>query len=268
MTDPEIATDTPDTVQQEIDRIDAMINSGPMQRMRQQSRVEGTNVRPKNASSIILIKGEPGDEKIVMGKRNKALKFMPGALVFPGGRVDRGDCLVKAADGLHPQTREKLLCHIRGKSTDLRAHALGVAAIRELAEETGLIVGMPSRTPPRQRDWQMFAEKGMAPSINPLRLVARAITPPGVPRRFDTWFFAMRLEDTHHVPDEGFISSGELEDLQWIRPQDAIRSDTREITRVILVELMNRLKNDPLLTASVAAPSYETRRDRFFRKMM
>ncbi len=52
----------------------------------------------------------------------------------------------------------------------------------------------------------------------------------------------MRLEDTHHVPAEGFISSGELEDLQWIRPQDAIRSDTREITRVILVELMNRLK--------------------------
>ncbi len=85
-------------------------------------------------------------------------------LVFPGGRVDRGDCLIRAADELHPQTREKLLCHIRGKSTDLRAHALGVAAIRELAEETGLIVGMPSSTPPRHRDWQMFADKGLAPS--------------------------------------------------------------------------------------------------------
>jgi 8-oxo-dGTP pyrophosphatase MutT (NUDIX family) len=268
MTDPKGSNATPEHLQGEIDRIDAMINSGKMKRFRKQARSNGDNVRPKNASSIILIKGQPGNEKIVMGKRNMALKFMPGALVFPGGRVDRGDGGIKAVDDLHPQTRDKLLAHIRGNSTDRRAHALGVAAIRELAEETGLLIGAPSQTLPRHHDWQMFSNKGLAPSVSGLRLLARAITPPGVHRRFDTWFFAMRLQDNHQLAQEGLISSGELEDLQWIRPQDAIRSDTREITRVILVELMNRLLSDPQLSAEAPAPSYETRRDRFFRKLM
>jgi 8-oxo-dGTP pyrophosphatase MutT (NUDIX family) len=268
MTEPEGSKYSPQVLQGEIDRIDAMINSGKMKRYRQQARSNGVNVIPKNASSIILIKGEPGDEKIVMGKRNMALKFMPGALVFPGGRVDRGDGGIKAVDQLHPETRDKLLSHIRGKSTERRAHALGVAAIRELAEETGLLIGAPSKALPRHPDWQMFHDKGMAPSVSRLRLLARAVTPPGVHRRFDTWFFVMRLEPDHHIPNGGFVSSGELENLQWIRPQDAIRDDTREITRVILVELMNRLQNDPHLSANTLAPSYETRRDRFLRKMM
>ncbi len=268
MTEPKGSDASSDTLKSEIDRIDEMINSGPMKRIRQQARSTGDNVRPKNASSIILIKGEPGNEKIVMGKRNMALKFMPGALVFPGGRVDRGDGGIKAIDKLHPATQEKLLTHIRGTATERRAHALGVAAIRELAEETGLLIGGQSPVLPRHSDWQMFLEKGMAPSVGALRLLARAVTPPGVHRRFDTWFFAMRLANDHHVPDEGFVSSGELENLQWIRPQDAIQHDTREITRVILVELMNRLQNDPHLSATTPAPSYETRGDRFFRKLM
>ncbi|MGB7335042.1 MAG: NUDIX hydrolase [Salaquimonas sp.] len=257
-----------DTVADEISRIENMINSGPMQRMRQQARSEHKNVRPKNASSIILIKGEPGNEKVVMGKRNKALKFMPGALVFPGGSVDRGDGSIQAIDQLHPHTKDKLLANMRGKSTDRRAHALGVAAIRELAEETGLLVGKPCDRAPQHADWQPFAQKGMAPSVEPLRLLARAITPPGSHRRFDTWFFAMRIEDDHFQPEGGFQSSGELEDLQWISPQDAMNHETREITRVILVELMRRLESDPHLSAETPAPSYVTIRNRFKRKLM
>lgn len=261
-------TDQKLDVGEEISRIETMINSGPMQRMRKLSRQAGKATTPKNASSIILLRGEPGREEIVMGKRNKALKFMPGALVFPGGRVDRADHTVPTADELHPATREKLLSHLRGKSTERRAHALGAAAVRELCEETGLIVGKPCNTLPKHRDWQPFAEKGIAPCLSQLRLLARAITPPASHRRFDTWFFVMRLEDDHHIPDEGFISSGELEDLQWISPRDAFRSDTREITRVILVELMNRLADDPELDPRYPAPSYTTRNDRFRRHIM
>lgn len=256
------------SVTDEINRIENMINSGPMQRQRQQARSELGYVRPKNASSIILIKGEPGEEKVVMGKRNKALKFMPGALVFPGGSVDRGDGRVNCVDQLHPKTRDKLLANMRGKSTDARAHSLGVAAIRELAEETGLLVGKHSDIKLKQDDWSVFAQKGMAPSVAPLRLLARAITPPGLNRRFDTWFFAMRLEDDHFQPDEGFQSSGELEDLQWIRPQDAMAHETREITRVILVELMQRLERDRALSPETPAPCYITVRDQFKRTLM
>lgn len=261
-------TDDGIDVATELSRIETMINSGPMQRMRQTARAEGKVVTPKNAASIILIKGKPGKEEIVMGKRNKALKFMPGAMVFPGGRVDRADGGIKTVDQLHPQTSRKLITHMRGKSTERRAHALGVAAIRELAEETGLLIGDKTSTPPAHRDWEMFARRSLAPSVSSLRLISRAITPPGIHRRFDTWFFAMRLEDHHHVPDNGFVSSGELEDLHWISPMQAMGSDTREITRVMLVELMNRLKEDPDLSPDYQAPSYTTRNGRFYRHLM
>lgn len=263
-----IMTDQKYDAGNEVARIEQMINSGPMKRFREAARANGAPVRPKNASSIIVIKGEPGNEQIVMGRRNKALKFMPGALVFPGGRVDRGDGRIKTADDLDPALHKKLMTHMRGKPVDSSAHALGVAAIRELAEETGLLIGEPTDTPPKHADWQMFADKSLAPSVSKLRLVARAITPPGVHRRFDTWFFAMRLEDHHHVPDEGFVSSGELEDLHWVSPFEAMANDTREITRVILVELMKRLKEDPDLSPDFPAPSYVTRADRFQRKLM
>ncbi len=255
-------------IEDEISRIETMINSGPMQRMRQQTRSSGTAIRPRNASSIILIKGEAGDEKIVMGKRNKALKFMPGALVFPGGSVDRNDHRIPSADELNHVTAQKLMSNMRGNPLQSRARALGIAAVRELAEETGLLLGKPALKTPKHPDWKLFAEKGLAPSLEPLRLLARAVTPPGLPKRFDTWFFVARLEDEHHVPNQGFVSSGELEDLQWISPEEAMGFETREITRVILVELMKRLRTDPQLSHEIEAPSYETRRDKFQRKMM
>jgi len=252
----------------EISRIEAMINSGPMQRMRTANRSAGQNVKPKNAASIILIDGEPGDERIVMGKRNKALKFMPGALVFPGGRVDRFDRKVEACDHLEAATEEKLVRHMRGRTGPEDAHGLAIAAVRELAEETGLLVGKPHTSLPDHKDWQPFAQQNIAPAIGTLRLIARAITPPGTPRRFDTWFFAMRADGSHFAPEGGFTPSGELEDLQWISPREAMQHDTREITRVILVELMNRLRSDPELKPDTPAPCYITRRDRFIRTLM
>jgi 8-oxo-dGTP pyrophosphatase MutT (NUDIX family) len=253
---------------EEIARIEAMINSGPMQRMRLANRTSGCSVKPKNAASIILVSGEPGHERIVMGKRNKNLKFMPGALVFPGGRVDAHDRKVVACDQLESLTQAKLVTHMRGNTGPRDAHGLGIAAIRELAEETGLLIGEPHKIPLQHRDWQGFAERNIAPKIGSLRLLARAITPPGIPRRFDTFFFVMRSDGRHFSPQGGFAPSGELEELQWITPQDAMRHETREITRVILVELMNRLRDDPDLDPATPAPCYVTRGDRFIRTLM
>lgn len=261
-------TDGEDAVRAEIERIEAMINSPGMRRMRQEARASGKYIRPRDAASIILIEGRPGHERIVMGKRNKALKFMPGALVFPGGRVDTADRRIESADELHPETEAKLIANMRNRPTQADTHAMGIAAVRELAEETGILVGTACPTLPSHRDWQAFREHGIAPRLGPLRLIARAVTPPGVHRRFDTWFFAARADAIAHVPEGGFDPSGELEELQWIRPEDAIRSDTREITRVMLVELINRLKLDPELDPSTPAPAYVTRNGHFRRSLM
>lgn len=48
-------------------------------------------VRPKDAASLILWKDGPRGIEILMGRRHHNLRFMPGVLVFPGGRVDHDD---------------------------------------------------------------------------------------------------------------------------------------------------------------------------------
>ena len=261
-------TDAENKISAEIARIETMINSDSMQRTRRNVRESGARVTPRNAASIILLRGKPGNEELVMGRRNRNLKFMPGAMVFPGGRVDRGDWRIPAADPLRPEVRAKILENLRGRPGEASAHALGIAALRELYEETGHLIGRENDTLPRHRDWKGYQGRGLAPSLDSLRLLARAITPPGLHRRFDTWFFVARLDDYHIEPEEGFAPSGELEALKWLTPRDAMGADTREITRVILVELANRLKEDPKLSPDWPAPCYTTVRDRFNRRLM
>lgn len=181
-------------------------------------------------------------------------------------RVDRGDGYVDSLDEFHPDIEKKLLGAMRGNSSKHRARSLGLAAIRETAEESGLLLGKKTSYKTDSDDWKLFETKGVSPSLANLRLISRAITPPGVPRRFDTWFFAANASEIAHTPESGFDPSGELEELRWLTPQEAIESNTREITRVMLVELMNRLKGDPQLSPDHSVPCYFARQGKFSRQ--
>lgn len=249
-------------VEPEVARIETLINSPQMRDMRRHGPKHGP-MRPRNAATLVIVDGNAGNYRILMGKRNQNLKFMPGALVFPGGSVDRSDGSVPAADDMNPVTEDRIVAGLRGKPTRRAARALGMAAVRELAEESGLIIGKEAPVTMDHPGWEDFARAGLVPSLAGLSLLARAITPPGPPRRFDTWFFVTHSSSIRHQPASGFDPSGELENLQWIRPEDAINGDTREITRVMLVELMNRLKKDPGLDPAFPAPFYFARQKRF-----
>ena len=118
---------------------------------------------------------------------------MPNKFVFPGGAVDRADGAVPLAAPL------PALCHRRlaEEAPDGLQHALAAAAIRELGEETGLILGRPgSWASPPPADWETFAATGHIPDASALRFVFRAITPPGRPRRVD----ALRLGAVSSIP--------------------------------------------------------------------
>jgi 8-oxo-dGTP pyrophosphatase MutT (NUDIX family) len=251
----------------EIARIEAMINSPQMRKMRERKPGSGL-IRPRDAATLVLVDGAPGEERVLMGKRHHSLKFMPGALVFPGGSVDRDDALVPAADELDPVTCERIAANLRGRKSARRARALAVAAIREVGEECGILLGRSCPFSARNENWAPFERQGVTPSLSGLRLLARAITPPGPPRRFDTWFFVARADEIGHVPQGGFDPSGELEQLEWIRPRDAMGADTREITRVMLVELMHRLERDPVLSPDHPAPFYHSVRNRFTKDIL
>jgi len=250
-------------------RFEELINSGSAKRNRSADRMPGTKgVRPRNASTLILLDGNGANARILMGRRNKNLKFMPGAMVFPGGSVDKHDGSVPAVSELTEHTQRRLIAAMRGKSTKRGARALGLAAVRELAEESGLLLGVPGSFEHRHGDWATFSQMGIRPNLDGLRLFSRAITPVGMPRRFDTWFFLARSGEIGFTPEGGFDPCGELEDLRWIKPSDALEAGVRDITRIMLLELMRRLEEDPTLDDSWPAPYYQTRADRFIRHLI
>src|ERR1700759_3631721 len=173
--------------------------------------------RPRDAATLILIDRSGPVPKVLVGKRHDKVVFMPGKFVFPGGRVDKSDNRVPVAAPISKALEANLL---KGspKIAPSRARALAVAAIREACEETGLCLGRKSeRALPKVDDaWKPFADAGLLPDPSGLFLIARAITPPGRVRRFDTRFFTADASAiTHRV--EGVIHpDAELVELVWV----------------------------------------------------
>ena len=193
-------------------------------------------VRPKDAATLVLIRSSNGGAEILMGRRRQNHVFMPNVFVFPGGRVDGADARVRTATELRDEIRDRLMM----SCTERRARTLALSAIRETAEETGLLVGVPS--PIRQKDnvpaaWRGFSDAGLAPALDTLDYVARAITPPGNPRRFHARFFVTDASDAQG----DLIGDGELDELSWI-PIDGVKDlPTAWITRFVTNEVKQRL---------------------------
>ena len=191
----------------------------------------------RNASTIIALRDRMGDPHVLMGQRGAKAAFMPNKFVFPGGAVDAADADVPLARLMPEICRERLIEDAAGDFS----HALAVAAIRELWEETGLMLGQPGTwdTPPTD-DWDEFAATGHLPDAHPLQFVFRAITPPGRPRRFDARFFLVDADEISNDLDDFSGAQDELSHLQWIPLPRAREFDLPFITEVVLAEVAAR----------------------------
>ncbi len=199
--------------------------------------------RPKDAATLIILDRAKREPKVLMGRRHEGLKFMPGLFVFPGGRIEPGDRSMVAAGPLDALVERRLLEHVQRPSAQ-RARALAMAAIRETFEETGILLGTTDHGPPDvdgEGPWGRFAAHGVFPVLEDLHFIARAITPTGRPRRFDTRFFVADADAIAHRVDGVVSPEAELVELTWIDLKDAPKLKMPPITRVILAELMARL---------------------------
>lgn len=168
------------------------------------------NIRAKHAASLIVWRIENGETHMLMGMRGAKHRFMPNRLVFPGGRVDAADMNSPCATPISPHTEAML----RKNANAALARGLVAAAARELQEETGLSLG----TPPR---------------LDALHYLARAVTPPGAPIRFNARFFAVAAE---HVSGTNG-GDGELESLRFYGMSEALSFDLASPTRKVLGRL-------------------------------
>jgi len=126
-----------------------------------------------NAATVVLLRDGPAGLETLLLRRNSKIAF-GGMWVFPGGRVDPADRIDLPPDD------------------ELRAARR--AAVREAAEEAGLVVGEAHLVP--LSHW----------------------TPPAMaPKRFLTWFFVAPAP-----PDAVTIDQGEIHEHAWLRPADAL----------------------------------------------
>lgn len=223
-------------------------------------------LRPRDAGTLILIDRQGGEFRVLMGRRHMRHAFMPGKYVFPGGRTDPADSRVAVASHLHPREEQSLIAGT-GRTSPTRARAIALSAIRETYEESGLLIGEKGAFVSARADWQAFADHGVRPSLSGLRMIARAITPPGRVRRYDTRFLAAWRDDVAvALPDGG--PTDELEEQVWLPIADAKRTDVADITRTILTELEKRLTADPSLTPGGPIPCYRMIRKTFVREVL
>lgn len=195
----------------------------------------------RNAATVIVVRDRGGAPSVLMGQRGAKAAFMASKFVFPGGAVDPEDGLIPFASDL-PQPCAARLAEDSPLGT---AEALIGAAIRELWEETGQILGRPGAWDrPVPADWQTYADRGMVPSAEGLQFVFRAITPPGRPRRFDARFFMIDADYLVTDPDDFSDAGGELSHLQWIPLPEVRRFDLPFITEVVLAEIAADLRSD------------------------
>ncbi|MBW4708459.1 NUDIX hydrolase [Roseobacter sp. YSTF-M11] len=203
--------------------------------MTDQKTPDKTTVR--NAATVIALRDRHDDPSILMGQRGAKAAFMPNKFVFPGGAVDPGDAHVPLSGPVSDMCRDRL----NEDTEEEIAHALCVAAIRELWEETGLVLGRSGNwADPIPTDWQGFAATGHVPTAAALQFVFRALTPPGRPRRFDARFFLVDADALIGDLDDFSAASDELSHLQWVPLRRARSFDMPFITEVVLSEIEAR----------------------------
>jgi 8-oxo-dGTP pyrophosphatase MutT (NUDIX family) len=237
-------------------------------RMTNQERDQSSpDSEPRDAATLMLIDRAGPKPKVLLGRRHDAHKFMPGKFVFPGGRIEVLDRTMSAASELHPDTQVKLLERAANPSAEL-ARGFALAAVREMAEETGLLLGVKRDAAPSVPGeiWAEFGKAKVHPDLAQIHFIARAITPPRRPRRFDTRFFTADATAIAHKI-EGIVGpDSELVELTWVPIEEATRLDMPAITGVVLEELAARVEAG--MAHSLPVPFYFMVEQKFTRELL
>jgi 8-oxo-dGTP pyrophosphatase MutT (NUDIX family) len=194
-------------------------------------------VRPVDAAGLILLRGRREAPEILLGRRHAKTSFLPDIYVVPGGRVDPEDHLPSGfPERLHPAVTKALQAG-NGRRPPI---AFLRAALRELHEETGLIIGRRgSGKPCAGTVWQAYARAGSAPDFGTFDFLLRAITPVGSRRRYNTRFF---LGDGGEAIGD-MCSNGELLDLRWWKVKELDRLNIVDVTWTLIRLALTRWRD-------------------------
>lgn len=193
-------------------------------------RIEAPPADPvpaRPAATAVLLRDSSAGPEVLLMKRLRTAGFVPGAYVFPGGRVDLADAepgLLEWADGLGAEARPEPM--------------FWLAALRETFEEAGVLLARDEEgrvvgdaaADPRLGRWREALLAGEATLLEVVEALgvrlalddvvpcAHWITPLAEPRRYDTHFFLA------HLPEgsEARLDPREMADAVWLSPAAAL----------------------------------------------
>jgi 8-oxo-dGTP pyrophosphatase MutT (NUDIX family) len=225
------------------------------------------NLKPRDSATLILIDRGDAVPKVLLGRRHERHRFMPGKFVFPGGRIEPADRLMATSAPLDGRHVARLMQRVR-RVNPQKAAAFALAAVRETYEETGVMLGTQTdrvvKTPPGA--WEAFAKAGVLPDLSAIHFIARAITPPKRPLRFDSRFFAADISAVAHRVDGMVGPDAEFVELVWLPITQARTLDMPGITAVVLEELQDRIAAG--MSHDFPVPLYRMLHRRFVREIL
>src|ERR1700732_5202884 len=195
-------------------------------------------VTPRPASTILLLRDSVatspddngrGEVEVFMMVRHYEIDFNSGALVFPGGSVDKGDQEIIADPALYSCS----------EGLDVADLSFRIAAIRETFEESGILLAR-SRGSKALVDakraaaieaahradlcdgkttfLEVLTGNGLLLALVELVPYAHWVTPEGMPKRFDTWFFLAAAPPEQVGAHDGKESTDSI----WLPPREAL----------------------------------------------
>jgi 8-oxo-dGTP pyrophosphatase MutT (NUDIX family) len=192
-------------------------------------------VTPRPASTVLLLRDSAARSgiEVFMMVRHYQIDFSSGALVFPGGSVDKGDKEIIADPSLYSG----------GEGLDEAALSFRIAAIRETFEESGILLARPRETKAKAKVlvdakrakeieaahrallcegkttfMKVLTENDLWLALDELVPYAHWITPEGMPKRFDTWFFLAAAPPEQLGTHDGKESTESI----WVSPREAL----------------------------------------------
>jgi 8-oxo-dGTP pyrophosphatase MutT (NUDIX family) len=187
-------------------------------------------VAPRPASTILLLRdGIAREIEVFMMVRHYEIDFNSGALVFPGGSVDKGDHDIIASPELYAG----------GDGLDRASLSFRIAAIRETFEESGILLARPRGSKAlvdakragaieaahrtalcegKTTFPKVLSDNGVLLALDELVPYAHWITPEGLPKRFDTWFFLAAAPPEQVGAHDGKESTDSI----WVSPREAL----------------------------------------------
>ena len=217
---------------------------------------------PRPASTVLLLRDSAAAGiEVFMMVRHHQIEFNSGALVFPGGSVDMSDQEIAG----HPEL------YAGEQGVDAEALAFRIAAIRETFEESGILlarakgadaliaaahareIGSTSRVAlcaGKTSFLEVVSGNGLVLALDALVPYAHWITPEGMPKRFDTWFFLAAAP-----PDQlGAHDGRESTDSIWLSPREALAGGDSGRFKLPFPTTRNliRLGKQPAVAAALA----------------